>query len=123
MPKRNLFIVMAAILAAGLLFLVANLDLPILRNSFVYAKTAKNIIEHGFNPLPVIADTQLSHGKPIAFSLLSVPFVSILGVNAGVKIASFLGTAVFLWVAYFFFVRLNRHAGIDPRFLPLELAP
>ena len=74
--------------------MVANLDLPIVRNSFVYAKTAKNIIEHGFNPLPVIADPNLFHGKPIAFSLLSVPFVLILGVNAGVKVASFVGTRV-----------------------------
>ena len=121
MPKRHILIAMAAILGAGLLFLVFNADLPIVRNSWVYAKAALNIIEHSFNPLPVIADPNLSHGKPIAFSLLSVPFVSVLGVNAGVKIASFLGTAFFLCVAYFFFVRLNRHAGIDRRFIPLEL--
>ena len=86
MPQRNVCIAIAAILGVGLLFLVINLDLPILRNSYVYAKTAKNIIEHGFNPLPVIADPTLFHGKPVAFALLSAPFVSIFGVNAGVKV-------------------------------------
>lgn len=120
--KRNTLIAMAAILATGLAFLIANLDLPIVRNSFVYAKTAKNVIDHGFNPFPVIADPALFHGKPVGFSLLSVPFVLLFGANAGVKIASFLGTALFLCVAYVFFVRLNRRAGIDPRFIPLELA-
>ncbi|MDA2923724.1 Ig-like domain-containing protein [Acidobacteria bacterium AH-259-L09] len=86
-----------------------------MRNSFVYAKNAKNIIEHGF-----IAETNL-RGKPIAFSLLSVPLIALLGTNIGLKVASFLGTAFFLGVAYFFLVRLNRRAGLDPRFLPLEL--
>ena len=47
--------------------------------------------------------------------------VSFLGPNAGVKVASFLGTAFLLCIAYFFFVRLNRRAGIDARFIPLEL--
>ena len=67
MPKRNALIVIAGILTAGLLFLLANLELPIVRNSFIYAKAATNIIDHGFNPLPVIADTELSYGKPIGF--------------------------------------------------------
>ena len=119
---RRVVMVVVAILGAGLLFLLSNLELPIVRNSFAYAKAARNIIDHGFNPLPVIADTQLSNGKPIGFSLLSAPFVSILGANAGVKVASFLGTAFFLGVAYFFFARMNRRVGIDSRFISLELA-
>ena len=121
MPKRNVLIAMAAITGAGFLFLVSNLDLPIVRNSFVYAKAASNIIDHGFDPLPVIADTNLSHGKAIGFSLLSVPLVLLLGANAGLKVASFLGTVFLLCAAYFFFVRLNRRAGIDSRFIPIEL--
>lgn len=112
---------MGGILGVGLVFLVANLHLPIVQNSFVYAKTALNIIDHGLNPLAVIPDPALSHGKPIAFSLLAVPFTLLFGVNAGVKIASFVGTAAFLSMGYFFFERLNRRAGIDPRFLPVEL--
>ena len=122
MLKRNVLITIAAIIGAGFLFLVFNLDQPIVRNSFTYAKAAKNIIDHGFNPLPVIADTGFSQGKPIGFSLLSVPLVSLLGVNAGLKVASFLGTTFLLCVAYFFFVRMNRRANIESRFIPLELA-
>ncbi len=121
-PNRNVALLMAAIVTVGLLFLVSNLDLPIVRNGFAYAKSAQNIIDHGFNPLPVAGDPALSHRKPIGFSLFSVPFVALWGPNTGAKVASFLGTAFFLFVAHLFFVRLNRRAGIDPRFVPLELA-
>ena len=122
MRKRYVLITVAAIAVVGLLFLVSNLDLPIVRNSFVYAKTALNIAAHGVNPLPVIADSNLSYGKPIAFPLLSLPFVSLFGVSAGLKIASYLGTSFLLFVAYFFFVRLNRRAGIDSRFACFSLS-
>lgn len=122
MPKLRILIVMSVILGTGLVLLVSNAGLPIVRNSLVYANVSLNIIEHGFNPLPVIADTNLSFGKPMAFSFLSAPFVSALGVNIGLKTTSFLGAAFFLCTAYFFFVRLNRRIGIEARFIPLELA-
>lgn len=120
-PARNAALVMAAIVALGLLFLISNLDLPIVRNGFVYAKSAENIIDHGFNPLPVAADPALSSGKPIGFPLFSVPFVALLGPNAGVKVGSFLGTVFFLLAACLFFIRVNRRAGVEPRFILLEL--
>ncbi len=120
--KRNLILVSAGILAVGLVALTSNIELPLVRNSFIYAKTATNILAHGLNPLPVIADEGLSYAKPVGFGLLSVPFVWALGVNVGVKVASFLGTAFFLFVAYLFFKRLNARVGLDSRFIPLELA-
>ena len=119
---RRLLPVMLAIAAAGCFLLVANLKTPVVRNSFVYAAAAEAIAEHGFNPLPVIADPGLSFGKPILFSWLSAPLVSVLGANAGIKVASFIGTILFFCAAYPFFLRLNRHLGIEPRLLPLEFA-
>lgn len=107
---------LAAFLALGLVFLLINLDLPIVRNSFVYAKTALNVIEHGFNPLPVVADRGLSHGKPVLFGLLAAPLVWLAGANAGVKVASFMGAAFFLGMTSLVLRRLARRAGVDPRF-------
>ena len=59
--KHNLILVSAGILAVGLVASTSNLELPLVRNSFVYAKTAENILAHGLNPLPVIADEGLSY--------------------------------------------------------------
>ena len=112
---------MAAILGIGLLALVSNADLPNLRNSFVYAQAAEGIIEYNLNPFPVIADTSRSFSKPVGFAFLSVPLIYLFGLNIGLKVGSFLGTAFFLGVAYFFFVRMNRRVGIDQKFLPIEL--
>lgn len=119
--RRHVVLTLAGIIAAGLILLLLNDNLPIVRNGFVYAKAAMNIIAHGFNPLPVITDVQLSNGKPIAFSLLSAPLVATFGANTGVKLASFLGTAFFLSVVCLAFGRLNRRLGIDSVWIPLEL--
>jgi len=118
---RRLILTLGGIIGAGLILLLLNDNLPIVRNSFVYAKAGMNIIAHGFNPLPVIGDVHLSNGKPIAFSLLSAPLVAIFGVNTGVKLASFLGTAFLLGVVCLAFGRLNRRLGIDSVWIPLEL--
>ncbi|MFQ5689937.1 MAG: hypothetical protein ACE5HQ_06675 [Gemmatimonadota bacterium] len=119
--RRATLLVIAVILGSGLAFLLANLGLPPVRNSFVYAKTARNLLGSGFDPVRVIADSGLSHGKPVGFSLLAAPLIRLLGANAGLKLASALGTALFLAAACGFFGRLNRKFGLPRRLLPLEL--
>ena len=108
------------ILGAGLLLCLWNADLPVVRNSLVYAKVAESITEHG-SPLPVIADEHLSYGKPILYSIVSAPFISAFGVTPGLRITSYLGTLFMFCVAFFFFRRMNRQAGVDPRYLWLEM--
>jgi hypothetical protein len=39
--------------------------LPLVRNSLVYASACRHVIEHGFDPRPVVADSHLSYDKPI----------------------------------------------------------
>lgn len=119
---RRLIAVIAATLAAGLVFLLLNADLPIVRNAFVYAKSARNIIHSGYDPFPVIADQWLSFGKPIAFPVLLVFLDSLFGDNLGPKLGSYVGSVFFLLAACVFFARVNERAGISRRFLPLQVA-
>jgi hypothetical protein len=61
-------------------------------------------------------------GKPIFFAFLAAPFVSVVGVNAGMIFASFIGTAFYLWMVALALPRLNRHCGVDPDLMPMEFA-
>src|SRR5919197_1673807 len=119
--RRRLLVAMAAFLAAGALLLLVNLGLPIVRNALIYGTITRNIIDHGFNPLPVIADSKLSYGKPLLYGVLATPLVWLSGVNAGMKAASFLATAFFLWMVGLVLPRLNRRAVLEPGLAPLEL--
>jgi hypothetical protein len=98
----------SAIVFIGLVFLGVNLDLPVVRNSETYAQAAYGLIESGLDPRPVLADPLLSCGKPIGFSLLSVPLVQGLGANGGLMASSFLGTLAFALVASVLMARLGR---------------
>lgn len=115
--KRPIHVTLVAILAFGTLVTIVNLDQPIVRNSLVYARVAERIIEHSYNPIPIVADESLSHGKPIAFSWFAAPLVHAFGTHIGMKLASFLFTSVFAVSVWYF---LNT---VDPcRFNELEKA-
>lgn len=113
---------MVAISAIGLGFLLLNADLPIVRNSFLYAKSARLIIDNDFNPLPIIADRWSSFGKPIAFPYLLAVVDRVFGDNVGPKVGSFLGGVLFLFAARAFFCRVNPRIGIHREYVPLQLA-
>ena len=117
---RALLATMALFLAAGTVFLLVNLHLPLVRNALIYEKVALNIIAHGFNPLRVIGHPELSYGKPGLFGFLAVPLVWLLGVDEGVKATSFLGTVFFMWMVGLTLPRLNRRVGMPPNVAPLE---
>jgi cytochrome c oxidase cbb3-type subunit 3 len=115
------YCVLGLLLIIGLLVTLSNIDLPIVRISYFYGSAVEALFEHNFNPLPVIADENLSYGRPLFFSLVAAPFAAFFGLNASLMLASYLGTAFFVITAYFFFKRMNRRFGIDQRLIPLEL--
>jgi hypothetical protein len=120
--ERNLWLVLIAFVAVGIVLTVLNLQLPISRNSLEYAKAALEISEHHFNLLAVVHDRAWSSGKPIIFALLAAPFVRPCGAGVATLIASSLGTIFFLWMVIFTLARLNRRSGLGPTTRPLELA-
>ena len=89
----------AAVLFAALVVgacALLNLRQPLVRNGFVYARAAEHVIEHGYDPRPVVADSRLSYDKPVGFAWLAAPFVAAFGNHVGLRIVSLLGTLAYL---------------------------
>ena len=94
-------------LAGG--FACANRGLPLVRNSLVYARAAEHVIEHGYDPRPVVADSRLSYDKPILYAWVSAPLVRALKSHDGLRATSFLGTVAY-FLALLHFARSFRSA-------------
>jgi hypothetical protein len=75
---------------------LANRELPLVRNSLVYARASEHVIEHGFDPRPVVADSRLSYDKPILYPWFSSPLVRAFGNHDGLRLGSWLTTAAYL---------------------------
>lgn len=112
-PERPLVLAFVVLLVIGALATGANRDLPLVRNSLVYARASEHVIEHGFDPLPVVADSRQSYDKPILYPWLSAPFVAGLGNHDGLRVTSFLTTAALLF-ALVHFARSFRGASERP---------
>jgi len=92
----SLRFVLVLVIAVGALAFLANRRLPLVRNSLVYARASEHVIEHGYDPRPVVADSRLSYDKPILYAWASAPFVALLGNHDGLRLTSFLTTAAYL---------------------------
>jgi hypothetical protein len=110
----------SSLIVGGALF-VLNARLPLSRNALCYAKAALGIIQHRYNAIPIAHDFGWTSGKPILFPWLSAPFVRVLGLNVGMVAASFVGTALFIWVMSLTIQRLITRTGLDPSIAPLAL--
>jgi hypothetical protein len=117
--NRTLVIVLWMSLAAGSLFALINVDLPVTRNALTFAKATLGIIQNGFNPLLVVHDSSWTSGKPILFPMVAAPFTWFFGANTGTIVASSLGAALFLWSVALVLPRLNQRAGGDSKLVPL----
>jgi len=85
-----------AIALLGLAVTWLDLRQPFVRNELVYARAAEHVIEAGYDPRPVVADSRLSYDKPIGFAWLGAPLVARLGSHVGLRVLSALGTLLFL---------------------------
>ncbi len=86
----------------GTAAVLLNRRLPLVRNSLVYASASRHVIEHDYDPRPVVADSALSYDKPILYAWLSAPFVARFGAHDGLRITSWLGTIAYLAAAAYF---------------------
>jgi len=100
--RRASLIVLALLAAIGALCLAVNFDQPLVRNGIVYARVAEHVIEHGYDPLAVVADSRLSYDKPVGFAWLASPLVAVLGTHRGLMLASFIGTLAYLLATWAF---------------------
>lgn len=93
--------------AIGLLFYH---KIPIVRNSLVYARTCYNLIDLG----PSFSSAKHAYNKALGFPVLSLPMVIAFGANAGLKLSSFLWTALWVASAIPFFRRLETTFNPNP---------
>jgi hypothetical protein len=85
--------------ALGAVLTLLNLEQPFVRNELIYARAAEHVIANDYDPRPVVADSALSHDKPVGFAWLGAPLVAWFGTHAGLRVLSFPGTLFFLWAA------------------------
>lgn len=93
---RVAFRVLVCLLLVGGVATFVNHRLPLVRNSLVYARASEHVIAHGYDPRLVVADSRLSYDKPILYAWMSAPFVAALGNHDGLRMTSFLTTALYL---------------------------
>jgi hypothetical protein len=101
-PPFSARALLALLIALGAIVVLANRKLPLVRNSLVYASASQHVIEHSYDPRPVVADSKLSYDKPILYAWCSAPIVSALGSHDGLRLTSFLGAVAYLLAALYF---------------------
>jgi hypothetical protein len=113
---------LAILIVLGALAVFANRPLPLVRNSLVYASASQHVIDHDFDPRPVVADSKLSYDKPILYAWVSAPFVRWLGSHDGLRLTSFLGTVAYLLAVLYFARSFGSHlpSGSDAAVLWLS---
>ncbi len=121
LSRRDLLAVFF-ILGLGFLFTLANVRLPILRNSLVYAQIAKNLLKHNMKLWDVCSTPQLAYNKACAFPAVSAPLVWMFGANAGLKWATFLTTSALLLATLWFFRRFNHRFQLQDDLIWIEIS-
>jgi hypothetical protein len=119
--KRRTSIVALSILLLGTLFTATNANLPILRNSLVYARTVENLELHHLALWQVCSDPSQVHAQGCGFSVFAIPFARLAGLNVGLKLASWMTTALLIAAMIAFFRRFNGVFGLGEQDVPLEL--
>src|SRR5215831_19467374 len=90
------------LIVLSIVWLVIGRSQPLVRNGLVYARAAWNVVDAGYDPRPVVADSRLSYDKPIGFAWLAAPLVARLGAHDGLRVASLLGTIAYLLAVAWF---------------------
>lgn len=112
---RNPWFIVFVFVGVGLLSLVLHHDMPIVRNSLLYAKIVYALSDNGSDFLV----SEHAFNKALGFPVLSFPLVSIFGGNIGLKIASFIWTALWAVSLIFFYRRLERGFLWDDQSRPM----
>jgi len=111
------YVVLFILLGSLQLFLFY--DMPIVRNSLVFAQIINAFIDFGKNS-PVVKH---AYSKALGFVYLSFPFVKLWGANIGLKVSSFLWTSLYVLFIIPFLHRLkSRQELMSPSLAQTTLA-
>jgi hypothetical protein len=106
-------VVLAVMVGMGLVLAAVNDDLPILRNSLLYAQISEHLSAHGMRPWQVCANPELAYNKACGFPVFAAPLVAVFGLNEGLVWASFVGTLLFFVAAWAFFRQFRERMGLS----------
>ena len=111
------YVLLGALIAAATFHAWVYRDLPLVRNSVIYARIIDNMVESGprFSP-----ETQ-AYGKPLGFAVLSLPFVQTWGASLGLKMSSWFWTSLWAVSIVALFSRLRERLGLTEQHLWLVL--
>ncbi len=89
-------------------------DMPIVRDSLVYAKIVQAMIDYGSD----FSVVHHGHNKALGFPYLSLPLVKVWGTGLGLKISSFIWTSLWVLTVWVWWRRmrefLNHEDGSSP---------
>jgi len=111
------YALLGVLIVAGAFHVWWYRDLPIVRNSLIYAQISNRLVEPGrrFSP-----DTD-AYTKATGFSVVSLPFVQTWGANVGLKMSSWLWTSLWAVSVVALFTRLRERLGLGRQHLWLVL--
>ncbi len=111
------YALLGVLIVAGAFHVWWYRDLPIVRNSLIYAQICNRLVEpgHRFSP-----DSD-AYTKAIGFPAVSLPFVQTWGANVGLKMSSWLWTSLWAVSVVALFARLRERLGLGRQHLWLVL--
>lgn len=113
MYKRDTYILIILFLLIGLALFILYKDMPLVRNSLVYARIIFNIDDLGSNFIGV----EDGYNKPLGFAYLSYPFYKIWNATIAMKIISSLATAAWGISIVYFFKRFAKYFDVNEKYL------
>lgn len=109
-------------IAIGLAAAALNWDLPILRNALLYAQIHSNLDQAGMRLWQVCSEPDLVFDKACGFPALAAPFIALLGVEGGLKVASALGAALLVLACGAFLSHFSHRVGVSERWFGIQMA-
>ena len=111
------YVLLGALIAAATFHAWVHRDLPLVRNSVIYARIIENMVESG----PRFSPQTQAYNKPLGFAVLSLPFVQTWGATLGLKMSSWLWTSLWAVSIVALFSRLRERMGLTRQHLWLVL--
>ncbi|MCK9462393.1 MAG: hypothetical protein M0R80_22435 [Proteobacteria bacterium] len=110
---RDPRIVLLLLLGLGLVLLVVNADLPFVKHSMVYIRTAYKVLSGSMSLGDLVADPNArAYEKPLGMVLSLLPFVAALGYHVGPMVHSYVTATLFALAAFAALGRLSRRLEI-----------
>jgi len=102
---------------AGICLFIYYKDMPIVRNSLIYARITYNLFDLG----EAFQAGRDGYNKPLGFAYLTLPFFEQFGANIGLKIVSLISTVAWGVSCFFIYCRFSGYWLLSSKQRPVFL--